>query len=421
MKKITSALIAAAMIMTLFSACGKSENSGSSPDTEGTNPAETISSEEAPKDAHSAMVERSLVSVGNTKRLKAKMAQARSGEKTTIAYIGGSITEGLTAGAEACYAKLSYDFFASEYGTGDNVEYVNAGLSGTPSNLGVLRLERDVLSYEPDIVFIEFAVNDGQDKITKESYESLVKTVLSQDNEPAAVLLFNRTEEGYTAQEYMKQIGEFYSLPMISAADALTAEIDEGRMTWGDYSDDHSHPNASGHRLVCEFIENMYSAVESAPDDEEYTVRQGGIFGTPYENAVMVTPESAVNGLPDGIEITDTGSFEPTSGGAAGFDTSWHYNGGSEPMKLKIHGNAFFMIYKRNNSDSMGTADVYLDGEKLTVVNSNDPDGWGEAFSAQIIKFQSVKDLEIEIYPAEGSEGKSFDILGLAFTQNVTF
>lgn len=38
---------------------------------------------------------------------------------------------------------------------------MNAGLSGTPSKLGILRLDRDVLAYEPDICFIEFAVNDG--------------------------------------------------------------------------------------------------------------------------------------------------------------------------------------------------------------------------------------------------------------------
>ena len=40
---------------------------------------------------------------------------------------------------------------------GDNVEYVNAGLSGTASALGNLRVQRDVLAYEPDIVFIEYA------------------------------------------------------------------------------------------------------------------------------------------------------------------------------------------------------------------------------------------------------------------------
>ena len=98
--------------------------------------AETALSETEPKTAEEAereMFERSLTSIVNPSRIKAKIEQARSGEKTVVAYIGGSITEGYAGGPEGCYAKLSYDYFAGEYGTGDNVEYVNAGLSGTAS------------------------------------------------------------------------------------------------------------------------------------------------------------------------------------------------------------------------------------------------------------------------------------------------
>lgn len=157
------------------------------------------------------MVERSLTSIGNASRIKAKIEQARRGEKTVVAYIGGSITEGYSGGPEGCFAKLSYNDFAATYGTGDNVEYVNAGLSGTSSTVGNLRVQRDVLACKPDIVFIKYGVNDAQDMFTKSSYESLVKTLLTQENEPAVVLLFNRTVDGYSAQVFMKAIGEHYS------------------------------------------------------------------------------------------------------------------------------------------------------------------------------------------------------------------
>ncbi len=38
---------------------------------------------------------------------------------------------------------------------------VNAAIGGTGSDLGVYRLGRDVLAQKPDLVFVEFAVNDG--------------------------------------------------------------------------------------------------------------------------------------------------------------------------------------------------------------------------------------------------------------------
>lgn len=187
-------------------------------------------------DFHKQMVDRSLYSLGNTQRLKAKMEKARSGEETTVAYIGSSITEGAMGGPLGCYAYLSYEYFRDTYGNGDNVKYINAGFSGISSTLGVLRAERDVLSKNADIVFVEFSVNDTMEVVSKEAYESLVRTILETDNEPAVVLLFNRMEGGYSAQPHMKEIGSQYDLPMISVADAITAEFDEGRMTWGGIS-----------------------------------------------------------------------------------------------------------------------------------------------------------------------------------------
>ena len=38
---------------------------------------------------------------------------------------------------------------------------INAAIGGTGSDLGVFRLGHDVLQHEPDLVFVEFAVNDG--------------------------------------------------------------------------------------------------------------------------------------------------------------------------------------------------------------------------------------------------------------------
>ena len=65
------------------------------------------------------------------------------------------------------------------------VNYVNAGLSGTPSVLGVVRAERDLFGEkQPDIIFIEFAVNDGGDQQYKDCYESLVKKCLDKENAP---------------------------------------------------------------------------------------------------------------------------------------------------------------------------------------------------------------------------------------------
>ena len=98
-----------------------------------------------PEELRKAVVERSLITVGNTERSAAALKKAEQGENITVAYIGGSITEGLTAGPEDCWAKLSYNRLCERFPS-VQINYVNAGMSGTPSTLGIIRTERDVLA-----------------------------------------------------------------------------------------------------------------------------------------------------------------------------------------------------------------------------------------------------------------------------------
>lgn len=430
-KKITAFLTAAAL-GTVFAACSNSTDGGENSDS-GNNSAEvvetsniegTVRTEAAPAKEYSETVLRSLLSPGNTYRLEKKLAQAASGEKTTVAYIGGSITEGIGGTPDTCYAKLSYNYIAENYGTGDNVEYVNAGVSGTPSILGNLRLKKDVLDKNADIVFVEFAVNDGMEQIYKESYESLVRTILQQENEPAVILLFTVTKTGHTCQEHMSQIGERYGLPMISVPDAIQPEIEAGNMTWADYSDDEAHPNAEGHKLVAEFIECYFEALRSrSAVDEPMEISVLPKFGNPYENAFLAEADYD-NSNPD-LQIGETGSFSAESRRIADFKKgAWVYSGeGTEPLKLTVKGNSLFLVCKRNNSNTMGKFEVYIDGTKVTTIDTNQKDGWGEPFAFQVIKRSGVHEMNVEIVPTEDSAGKTIEIFGIAYSANedITF
>ena len=366
------------------------------------------------------MMSRSLFRLGNTDRLNKAITKAQSGEVTTVAYIGGSITEGVGAAKgdtknADCYAKLSYEAFAEKYGKGDNVIYVNAGESGTPSQLGNLRPERDVFSKSPDVVFVEFAVNDSTDDMAKQSYESLVRTLLSCESEPAVVLIINRLENGYSAGEHMKKIGEHYDLPVISVADAITPELDSGRMTWDDYSDDSSNPNPEGHKLTAGFIANMFDKAYETKT-EGYVMPETSLYGAPFANAVMITP---VDSEKDGLALVDTGSFKSSASGSPNFPSSWEYDKeGGDSLKFMGTGTAVYVIFSRNNSDTYGSFDVYLNGSKAKTMNTNQKDGWGEAFSEQVIKFQTSREMDIEIVPTEGSKDRTVRILGIGIADD---
>lgn len=402
-------LIALLCCLFLLCGCAAQGKTETQTETEQMTVQSTTSTQSEPT-AYDEMVNRSLLNIGNAYRLQQKIRAAREGEDITIAYIGGSITEGLDVKPTERYVTLSSNEFEATYANGGTVTCINAGLSGTPSNLGVLRVQRDVLAYDPDIVFIEFAVNDAQDFQQKQCFESLVRTILEHPSEPAVVLIFNRTENGYTCQNIMGLTGMFYSLPMLSVVDAITPELDEGRMTWRDYSNDTVHPNADGHRMIADFIANLMQKADEGTWDA-YAVPETKQYKAPFANAVLVTPDD------NSSIITSLGSFEIFRGNRTGFAKQWRA-AGTEGLCFQVTANAVFVIFQRNKTENMGAADVYVNGEKVMTLEAKQEDGWGDPWSQMIVKTKTVETFDIEIRPAEGYEDKLFDIYGIAYCVN---
>ncbi len=85
------------------------------------------------------------------------LAKLAAGEPVKIAYLGGSIT------AANGWRVKSREWFAKQYPQA-KVEEIHAAIGGTGSDLGVFRVERDALQHKPDLLFVEFAVNDGSAK-----------------------------------------------------------------------------------------------------------------------------------------------------------------------------------------------------------------------------------------------------------------
>ena len=57
----------------------------------------------------------------------------------------------------------------------------DAAIGGTGSKLGLFRLERDVLSHQPDLVFLDFTANDGLDTADPASlatYERILRELV---------------------------------------------------------------------------------------------------------------------------------------------------------------------------------------------------------------------------------------------------
>ncbi len=216
-----------------------------------------------------AIARRALVSQGDTGRLKAVFEKARRGESIKVAAVGGSITAGgqQTQDPANRYVQQVAKWFETTFPNA-RVQFVNAGIGGTNSFYGAMRLQRDVLETKPDLVIVEWAVNNQAGKEFAESYEGVLRQLLRAPGNIAVIELFFMHKDGENAQMWQEILGRHYHLPMVSFRDAWWPELTSGRTQWEDLYADVVHPKDSGHRLagrlLGKLLENTLSA-QAAP------------------------------------------------------------------------------------------------------------------------------------------------------------
>lgn len=366
------------------------------------------------EEIYDLMVKRSLLSMGDMTRMANVLDRAAKGEDIKIAYIGGSITEGysdnITLKTEEKWVDMSTKWLNEQFPESD-ITYVNAGLSGTPSVLGNVRLEPDVLSHDPDVVFVEFAVNDGAETIYKNAYESMVRTLLTQDKDIAVVLLFTIIESGHTCQPHMSQIGEHYGLPMISLPDSVWVEMQEGRMAWSDYSADQSHPNVEGSIMIRDFVTHYFNEMLSIDSDKTGTVDKNlpdPLYSGEYMNMKFLDNTNA------NAEIS---GFEESDCGHHWFKNGWQFRGDTgAKVKFDVTCSKLALVFKANNSKMFGEAEIYVDGELKIKVNSNKSDGWNNPVTEYIIDAEESANHTVEVVIPEGQKCY-FGILGFGYCE----
>lgn len=380
------------------------------------------------------MIANSLVSTGNNYRLKKVIEKCKRGEEVTIAYIGGSITQG--AGGKPintmCYAYRSYDAFCQMFSPngGKNVNYIKAGVGGTPSELGMVRYDRDVTEdgkIKPDLVIIEFAVNDEGDETEGVCFESLVMKVLQEDNQPAVLLNFAVFMNDYNLQERLQPIGERYELPMVSVKDAVVPQFEDSKViTKRQFFYDIYHPTNDGHRIMADCIANLFAVVDKEEmSAEDIRLDKEPVYGIQFKDIERFDRANAGQYA----EITQTGFDAKDTDiqyvernmdlqGSPEFDDNWMNDGtvsGAE-FKVKLKCKNLVAVIKDSGSPQFGTVDIYADGKVVKTINPLD-NGWSHCNPQIVIDEKESAEHEVVFRMAEGQEGKKFTILGFGVTK----
>lgn len=389
-------------------------------------------------ESYKKMIQQSLVQCGNTYRLGNAIARAKKGEDITVAYIGGSITQG--AGATPinteCYAYKSFCQFKEVAGGKDNVHYVKAGVGGTPSELGMLRFDRDVRhgKDDPDVVIVEFAVNDEGDETKGDCYESLVRKILKLKSKPAVILLFSVFADDYNLQDRLMPVGYQYDLPMVSLKNAVTPQFydkDNRLVTKNQYFYDIYHPSNLGHTIMADCLGNLFKEValsdlESVVDETEQLLEKGTAIGNTFDDVKLMDKKDIFDkadihcgGFTETDQVLQSVEMNLDLEVTPEFPYNWMYDGSKgsrEAFEMTITCKSLVMIFKDSGETDAAKADIYVDG---AFVRTADPfvNGWLHCNPIIIHKGNEAKEHHIKVQVCKGDEDKKFTILGFGYVE----
>lgn len=203
-----------------------------------------------------------------------------------IGYIGGSITE-----AKDGWRDLTFSWFRLNFPKTAFYQ-VNATIGGTGSDLGVFRMEHDVFTGKPDLLFVEFAVND--DGFTREnvlrSMEGLIRKTWAAFPNTDICFIYTTAEKfcpdlvngkPQSASQAMEELAEYYGIPSIHVGMEIARLYAQGKLILsGDpaenahtivFTKDHTHPlPESGHPLYGSLIAKYLEKMSKKADEKKH-------------------------------------------------------------------------------------------------------------------------------------------------------
>lgn len=205
------------------------------------------------------------------------LQKLQQGKEVNVAYLGGSITA--ANGWRVKTTKWLKEAFPKA-----RIHEIHAAIGGTGSDLGVFRLQRDVLDHKPDLVFVEFAVNDGgrQPEAIWDSMDGIVRQIWQANPQTDICFVYTfrvnyekelREGECPRAASAMELLADHYGIPSINVALKIAELEQQGKLQFQSdkpladgiiqFSKDGVHPLDQGHEIYTEVIGDAIQKMEN--------------------------------------------------------------------------------------------------------------------------------------------------------------
>ena len=354
----------------------------------------------------SADVKNGIVNEGNVYRLKRVFRKMKDKKPVKIGFLGGSITEGAwSTSLDKRYAALTTTWL-QKYFKNDKISARIAGIGATTSLFGLFRAERDLLETNPELIFVDFTVNDfDEDQTMPQEYESLIRKLLTLKNEPAIVLLAYCKNTGWNCQPYHEKIAKHYNLPYISYRDTYYPLVEKGIINWEDISPDKVHPNDVGHAAAAALYGEFFTLIDNNEIGEriKYKLPEETLSSSVFSNTRLISPENATPYDMGGF-IVETCPWREQKAFSA--------KEKNNPIIFKVHAKHIGMGYLHWGDKTFGNAIVKIDDEVINLEGFFDVTWEGEmraiTLATNLENKEHTISVELSDIAPEKSTGEKF-------------
>lgn len=330
------------------------------------------------KDKYYHHVEKTLVNVGVSRN-----GDYCNKSEIKLAFLGGSVTTGYMPNGEILKDAFPNKIVSRLEKTFPNkkITPMYLGCSGTRSIMGITTTELLLKDFLPDMVFLDYAINEEISPSGINAFEGLVRKLLNLESHPDVFPVAVFLKDGYSCDEFMTLISKHYNLYMCGLKNGFYKLFQNKTLDWNKYSMDQGHPHEIGHKLISDCVGYMLDKAISEPKENMPIKLPPPITSNTFEDIGLLFPFGFTN--KNSSVLTDS----PIS--QKNIKTNFTIQDNplilfrkvlkcSKNQYLRYEGNfsTCFVIYTIDNSKAYGNVRISVNGRHVETLQGSSIFGW---------------------------------------------
>lgn len=229
------------------------------------------------------------------------MLRKKKEKELRVAFLGGSLSKGERVKKELCFVSLFEKSIEKELNDRWKVKVLRYGQSGTMSSNGLYKV-KDLIDETPDLVFLDYAMNDTGDRYLWEATEGICSQLVKAG--ACVVILLFCNKDGHCTRGAMERVASHYHLPVVDIGKMIMDKIHDGELTWDSYALDYVHPTPLGHEMITSELLHLFQ-LDAKEESIDFYPGEPAFLGA-FRDAYCMDLSEKMRGAKPGDVILDT-------------------------------------------------------------------------------------------------------------------